>query len=285
MTGVSTGWPSGAGAGVPDVDEVVDALAVGGRNEGDGSFPVAHPATVSATAQTAVTEKRRCIRRFNHAGLPTGDPIVVAMTASARERAALVETLKKAGPDAPTLCAGWKTRDLAAHLVMRERRPDAAAGILVPALAGYTARVQQRLATSTGWNELVALVASGPPLYSPFKLLDPLLNTAEMFIHHEDIRRAGDQWEPRELDGATVAALRRAVPMMSRMTLGQAPVRALLRDLDGATVAAVGRGPQVVVAGAAPELLFFVSGRDAARVELTGDTDTVAALRRARSGL
>lgn len=35
-----------------------------------------------------------------------------------------------AGPDAPTLGAGWKTRDLAAHLVVRESRPDAAAGVI-----------------------------------------------------------------------------------------------------------------------------------------------------------
>ena len=61
------------------------------------------------------------------------------MTAASRERAALVNTMRAVGPDAPTLCGEWTTRDLAAHLVLRERRPDAAAGILVPALAGYTA--------------------------------------------------------------------------------------------------------------------------------------------------
>ena len=32
------------------------------------------------------------------------------------ERSALVASLRDAGPDAPTLCAGWTTRDLAAHL-------------------------------------------------------------------------------------------------------------------------------------------------------------------------
>lgn len=65
------------------------------------------------------------------------------MTAASRERAALVNTMRAVGPDGATLCVGWTTRDLAAHLVLRERRPDAAAGILVPALAGYTARKQQ----------------------------------------------------------------------------------------------------------------------------------------------
>ena len=54
------------------------------------------------------------------------------MTAAQRERSALVDTLRAVGPDAPTLCDGWKTRDLAAHLVVRERRLDATPGIMVP---------------------------------------------------------------------------------------------------------------------------------------------------------
>ena len=60
------------------------------------------------------------------------------MTAAQRERAALVESLREHGPGAPTLCEEWTARDLAAHLVVRERRLDAAPGILVPQLAGYT---------------------------------------------------------------------------------------------------------------------------------------------------
>ena len=76
-----------------------------------------------------------------------------------------------------------------ASRVLHKRRADAAAGILIPALAGYTARKQQRLTDSTDWPNLLEMVASGPPLYSPLKLLDPLVNTTEMFIHHEDVRR------------------------------------------------------------------------------------------------
>ena len=69
------------------------------------------------------------------------------MTRFARtERAAFADTLEEAGPDAPTLCTGWTTRDLAAHLVLRERRPDAAMGILIKGVAGHTQRVQDELA-------------------------------------------------------------------------------------------------------------------------------------------
>lgn len=207
------------------------------------------------------------------------------MTIAARERAALVETMRAVGPDAPTLCADWTTRDLAAHLVVRERRPDASVGILVSALAGYTARVQQRLAASSDWTDLVEMIASGPPIYSPLKLLDPLVNIAEMVIHHEDIRRANPGWEPRVLDDRTVAALRRMLPLNIRISLARAPARVTLRDRDGATLAAIGRGSEVTITGEPAELLLFLSGRDAVRLDFGGDPETIAAVRAARRGL
>lgn len=207
------------------------------------------------------------------------------MTAASRERAALVDTMRAAGPDAPTLCGDWTTRDLAAHLVLRERRLDAAPGILIPAFAGYTERKQRELADSTDWPELLEMVASGPPLYSPFKLLDPLVNTTEMFIHHEDVRRAIPGWRPRELDSDLTSALRRQVRLMTRMSLSRSPATVTLRDADGATLASAGRGPQCTITGAAPELLLFLSGRDQARIEFEGADDIVEGVRAARRGL
>lgn len=209
----------------------------------------------------------------------------VAMNPAQRERAALVETLRAVGPDAPTLCEGWTTRDLAAHLVVRERRLDATLGIALPMLADYTGKVQAKTAQSHSWEELVDMVSSGPPLYSPFKLLDPVVNVGEMFIHHEDVRRAADGWQPRALDQSIVAALRRPVGLMSRMTLGKAPAQVHLQTPDGQRVGRVGRGDVVTVTGELPELLLFVAGRDAARVEFDGAPETVAAVRAARQGL
>jgi uncharacterized protein (TIGR03085 family) len=173
------------------------------------------------------------------------------MTAAARERAALVDTMRAAGPDAPTLCGDWTTRDLAAHLILRERRPDAAAGILVSKLAGYTARKQRQLADGTDWSDLLDMVAAGPPAYSPFKLLDPVVNTTEMFIHHEDVRRAAPGWQARDLDGALTAALRRQVKLAARLSLSRAPASVSLTDADGNTLASTGNGPQCRITGAA----------------------------------
>jgi uncharacterized protein (TIGR03085 family) len=207
------------------------------------------------------------------------------MTAAQRERSALVETMRAVGPDAPTLCGDWKTRDLAAHLVVRERRLDATPGITIPALAGYTANVQRQVAESTDWDELLDKVASGPPLYSPFKLLDPVANMGEMFIHHEDVRRAQTDWEPRQLDDGTVRALGRGLPIMARLTLAKAPARVSLRTPAGKTLATVGRGPEVTVTGEPQELLLFISGRDAVRLEFDADEALVDAVRASRRGL
>jgi uncharacterized protein (TIGR03085 family) len=210
------------------------------------------------------------------------------MSVVQRERVALVETLRAVGPDAPTLCEGWTTHDLVAHLVVRERRPDALPGLVFGPLASYTARMQTRLATSTTWEDLVELFASGPPVLSLFKVLDPVASIHEMFVHHEDVRRAQTGWEPRKLDAATGAAVKRRVAMISRagMSKSMTAVRArlTLRTPDGQVVVAVGSGSPVTVTGEPLELLLFAFGRNAVRAEFGGDDDIVAAVRAAKRG-
>jgi uncharacterized protein (TIGR03085 family) len=206
------------------------------------------------------------------------------MTAAQQERAALVETMRAIGPDAPTLCEGWTTRDLAAHLVVRERRLDAAPGIAVPFLAAYTERVQRQVAASTGWEELLDKIASGPPLLSPFKLLDPVANMDEMYVHPEDVRRAQSDWPPRTLDDTTLKALRRPLGVMARLTMGSVPARVTLQTPDGQTVAVVGRGPALTVTGDVGELTLFVAGRDEAQLTFS-DAQAAGAVRAARRGL
>ncbi|MDG4663269.1 TIGR03085 family metal-binding protein [Mycobacterium sp. 236(2023)] len=207
------------------------------------------------------------------------------MTVAQRERAALVATFRDTPPDAPTLCEGWDVRDLTAHLVVRERRLDASPGILIPAFAGYTERVQEQKAASTDWDVLLGEVADGPPIYSPFKLLDPVANPAEMFIHHEDVRRARSEWEPRPLDDETLSALRRPVGMMARMTLRKAPATVVLRTPQGETLTTVGKGPEVVVTGDVGELLMFAAGRDQAWVSFDGAPEAVEQMKNARGGM
>src|SRR5271156_2634459 len=108
------------------------------------------------------------------------------MSVVSRERGALVEILREVGPDAPTLCEGWTTRDLVAHLLVRERRPDALPGLVFGPLATHTARGRNRLAPWPQGGDRVELFASGPPVLSVFKVLDPVASIQEMFVHHED---------------------------------------------------------------------------------------------------
>ncbi|WAJ43246.1 TIGR03085 family metal-binding protein [Mycobacterium sp. Aquia_216] len=206
------------------------------------------------------------------------------MSVAQRERAALVDTLRGVGPDAPTLCDGWTTRDLTAHLVIREYRLDASPGILIPRFAGHTAKVQNEVAERTDWDALLDKVASGPPVYSPLKLLDPVANIGEMFIHHEDVRRAQPSWTPRVLEPALAKSLRRTLPLMARMTLAKVPGRVALRSPEGKTVLIVGSGPPITVTGAPEELLLFAVGRQA-KVEFEGDASAVQTVRDAPKGL
>ena len=206
------------------------------------------------------------------------------MTVAQRERAALVAALRDVGPDAPTLCEGWTTRDLAAHLMVREYRVDAAPGILIPLFAKHTANVQDAIAGNTAWDDLVDKVAAGPPIYSPLKLLDPVANVAEMFIHHEDIRRAQPDWEPRPLDAELTGKLRGTIGLMARLTLAKMPARVQLRTPDGKTVLSAGRGAPVTVTGPPEELLLFATGR-AAHIDFSGDPSDVQAVKAAPKGL
>jgi uncharacterized protein (TIGR03085 family) len=145
--------------------------------------------------------------------------------------------------------------------------------------------VRRQTAESTDWDGLLDKVASGPPIYSPFKVLDPVANMGEMFIHHEDVRRAQTGWEPRQLDDATVRALGRGLPIMARLTLAKAPARVTLRTAQDKELVTLGRGPEITITGEPQELLLFISGRDAVRLTFDGEPQTVEAVRANRRGL
>ncbi|PWD44062.1 TIGR03085 family protein [Gordonia paraffinivorans] len=210
------------------------------------------------------------------------------MTGAQEERAALVRTLEKVGPDAPTLCEGWTTRDLLAHLVVRERRPDTGPGILIPALAGYTEKVRAK-AAERDFGDLLADLASGPPLYSPFRLVDRFANLAEMFVHHEDVLRGGvdpdGDWTPRPLSASLEKELRGPAASMARMTLKRIPARVTLRTPDARDLVSVGSGDEVVVTGPVGELVLFVFGRRPVAVTFSGADAAVAAARESSHGL
>jgi uncharacterized protein (TIGR03085 family) len=208
------------------------------------------------------------------------------------ERLALCDLLDKTGPDAPTLCEGWTTGDLAAHLVLREHRPDAAAGVMGGPLAGYTARVQQRIKERTPFPDLVRTIRSGPPLLSFMSLpgMDERTNAVEYFVHHEDIRRAVPDWTPRQLGRGESDMLWQRL-RMARFMLRKAPVGVELArdDADGGgqayRITAKNATPAVTVIGSPAELTMWVMGRtSAARVRFDGTESAVRKLTAAYPG-
>ena len=194
------------------------------------------------------------------------------------ERSELADLLLELGPDQPTLCEGWTTRDLVAHLVVRETRPDAAPGIVLPPLAGYTDLVQGRVARRD-FADLVGAIRSGPPFWSPLAL-PPLrtIDVQEYFVHHEDVRRAQAQWAPRPPDEERDAVLWRQCGSMGRIAYRRSPVGVVQRRPDGAEHVVKQGAHQVVIIGEPGELLLHAVGRDACRVALDGEPEDVAAI-------
>jgi uncharacterized protein (TIGR03085 family) len=207
------------------------------------------------------------------------------------ERLALCALLDKTGPDAPTLCAGWNTDDLAAHLVLREHRPDAAVGVLGGPLAGHTARVQNQIKRRVPFPDLVRTIRSGPPRLSFMALpgMDERVNTVEYFVHHEDVRRAVPDWEPREIGSGESAVLWQRL-RLARFMLRRAPVGLELarddqeadgQEADGQRwrITVKNATPAVTVIGSPAELTMWVMGRTGAtRVRFDGTEAAVSKL-------
>ncbi len=203
------------------------------------------------------------------------------------ERIALSDLLLEVGPDAPTLCAGWTTRDLTAHLVIREGRPDAALGILGGPLARHTESVQAATAQQP-WNALVATVRSGPPRLSVFALpgVNGMANLLEFAIHHEDVRRAVDGWEPRDLPIAEQDAIWSRLGTMAKVLLRKSPVGVVLeRTGTGQRIVAKKGEPSVTLTGDPLELVLRLYGRRQCRVEVAGESEAVARFESAKFGV
>ena len=205
------------------------------------------------------------------------------MTRFARsERKALCDTFELVGPDAPTLCSPWMTRDLAAHLVVRERRPDVAAAIVLPVMKGRLEKVQNEYA-AWNWPRLINEVRTGPPAWSPTSLgpVDEAINTAECFVHHEDVLRGVPDWSARELPCDLESALWGLVVKVTRLQHARAKVGVVLvaptfgeRQVHAKTDLGT-----VVITGPPAELLLYSFGRQrVAQVDVSGSPEAISAL-------
>lgn len=203
-------------------------------------------------------------------------------TFARRERYALCDLARAVGPDAPTLCGSWTVRDLVVHLLVRERRPWAAPGLLVPALSGLVDHAAAALARRP-FTELVETLRT-PSAPVRIGTVERLVNTLEFFVHHEDVRRAAPGWIPRPLVAEDEADLWRALSIIGRGLVRPAGVPVVASD--GSRTVTLRRGDRpAVVTGPVSEVALFLYGRKPV-VGLTfdGPAATVAALRGASLG-
>jgi uncharacterized protein (TIGR03085 family) len=207
----------------------------------------------------------------------------------AQERLELCDLFAELGPSVPTLLDGWTAHDLAAHLVLREHDLIAGPCLVLPGpFERFAERRRAKLARRKDFSWFVARIRSGPPVgFFRIGWVRSLANLNEFFVHHEDARRANGLG-PRGLAPAMDAALwvnvRRGGRYLSRRLHGcgleiewaGTGERATLRPGE----------PTVRVSGLPGELLLYVFGRQAAaRVEVSGPPEAVAAVHRTQFGM
>lgn len=214
-------------------------------------------------------------------------PVNIAVT----ERAALTDLLDQVGPDAPTLCEGWTTADLAAHLIVRENDPVAASGILFKPLAGRTERRMTEVLASQPWAEVVQTIRRGPAGFSLFRIpgVDEGANAVEFFVHHEDVRRGGEHpVAARDLDPEIEDFFFKRLKLMGKAMFRKVSVGLVLERDDLPEDAVAERSlrirpgsESVTLIGKPSELLLFASGRGKqAEVTAVGSDSAIAELRR-----
>ncbi|MCW2760269.1 MAG: uncharacterized protein JWR85_470 [Marmoricola sp.] len=208
---------------------------------------------------------------------------------SRTERAALCNAALEAGELAPTLCGRWTVKDLVIHLLVRERDPLGAPGIMLPQLEGLTDRSARRLARQD-FSTLVERVRSGPPRWSPISLppLERAVNTLEYFVHHEDIRRAAPEWAPRELTEREQRAIWKSITVAGKGLVRPVgvPVEIHWAGDEHRRSAVLRKGDDpAVISGPPAELVLFLFGREQhTGLEFAGAEHSVQALQESRLG-
>jgi uncharacterized protein (TIGR03085 family) len=203
------------------------------------------------------------------------------------ERTRLCDLLEALGPDAPTVLKPWTTRDLAAHLFLRENDALAGPGLVLPGAWARLAERHRRLAADRDYLELVAAVRSGPRGVFRLGWLRRVPNLNELFVHHEDVRRANGS-SRRDLEPAMGDAL------WSNVTSGAWYLARRLRGAglelcnacSGQSVTARRGAPMVRVTGEPGELLLFLFGRrGVAEVDVDGPMAAIRVVNAAKIGL
>ena len=189
------------------------------------------------------------------------------------ERDSLVVTLRSLTPqqwDAPSLCEGWRVRDVAGHLVtgLETSLPTV---LMKTAKAGFSiSKASAQAGRETGsrpTEELIKAIETPTELAGFAKVIGYKKLVPDVTIHHEDIRRAvsmSPHEVPAERMKFSLTTLRQDTGPLKAKKRSQG-LRFVATDLDWAE----GEGPEV--RGPALSLLLAMGGRPVAIDECEGD--------------
>ncbi|MGA4507349.1 TIGR03085 family metal-binding protein [Propionibacteriaceae bacterium G1746] len=207
-------------------------------------------------------------------------------TLAARERAALADLFDAVGPQQPTLCEGWDTGDLAAHLIVRESEVLGSLGTIVPFLEPYRAHRMARVLDRSSWTAVVDRFRHGTRLLRAVPGLDQQMNGLEFFVHHEDVRRAGDSpAAPRNLLVSDEVSIWRQIAFSARIAVRELPQGVGLRienvlDDEGPLNVRPGARMVTLVGKPSEVALWLMGRRRVADVEVIGDADVLRSISR-----
>ena len=189
------------------------------------------------------------------------------------ERDSLVNTLQSLTPeqwDAPSLCEGWRVRDVVGHMVTGLE-------MSLPKVLGRTARAgfninkaSAKAGRETGarpTDELTAAIASANELSGFAKVLGWAKLVPDVTIHHEDIRRAvglAPHVVPAERMKFSLSTLHKDFGPLKAKKRSKG-LRLVATDVDWTE----GEGPEV--RGPGLSLLLAMGGRRAGIDECEGD--------------
>jgi uncharacterized protein (TIGR03085 family) len=204
------------------------------------------------------------------------------------EREQLCDLMAELGPSAPTLLGFWTTRDLAAHLVLREHDYFSAPGLVVPGAPARLAERRRQALTQQDYGELITTIRSGPPWgFFRVRWVRRVPNLNEFYVHHEDVRRANGLTS-RTSSAALDEALWRNVSLAGRFLARRVRGVGLELARIGTTeVLRARRGtPTARLTGPPGELLLYLFGRQAAAdVSITGPQEALDEVNRAKFGM
>ena len=196
------------------------------------------------------------------------------------ERSGICQTLRQLGPDQPTLCQGWTTKDLLVHLIVRENRPDAAVGLFIPFLSSYTESISKKYKEKT-FEELITLFENVPKSPSPFSLpkVDEIANTFEFLVHHEDILRAQSNYQPRKLTDEEAKFIWSRFTKSAVFFMRKVKVGVVAKTEQGTYT--LKRGDDVVtISGNIIDLVMFAFGRkDKTEINFEGNPSAIERLK------